>query len=169
MGQLSPSSVCVRYIQIKNIAKWWKVPPVSLSWRFPRYSHWWSLAAGHKHASSQMESPAARCELFSQPLYWPPSPLSHSLRSLNLDSLNTLKTKNGSHLGWSHTVEFIPRFHYDLNKFCFVFFYNMLRIQMCPGSTIVVKGELSSGALLFLLHPSWPHAVLQDQQHCTVS
>lgn len=44
-----------------------------------------------QHISSKMESPVAHFELFSHPLYWPPSPLSRSLGSLNLNSLNTLK------------------------------------------------------------------------------
>lgn len=49
--------------------------------------------AGHKHISLKMECPMAHFELFFPSLLLIFIPLSHSLGSLNSNSINTLKTK----------------------------------------------------------------------------
>lgn len=49
--------------------------------------------AGHKHISFKMESPVAHFELFFPPPLLTSIHLSHSLGSLNLNSINMLKIK----------------------------------------------------------------------------
>lgn len=104
---------------------------------FPIYNHQENFLAGHKHVSFKMEYLLSYFELFFPPSLLTFIHLSHSLRSQNINCINTLKIKTDPIWNEVIVVEFILRSYYDLNNSCT--FYNVLQIQVWPGFNLLTS------------------------------
>lgn len=131
--------------KLKTLPSNGKLLKIFLSWLSSLYNHYLHFLAGHRHISSKMECPLAHFELYFSPPLLTSIPLSHSLGSLNLKSINTLKIKTDPI--WNEVISLnLFSEHIMTNNSCLL--YNMLRIQTWPGFNLlasrVVKGENSS-------------------------